>query len=641
MGDTVEAFAAIWGKATGGRAVAVDPHFLDAVEEFTVAPAPGVQEACNWLRAAIEGQGPRRMVFLVGGPGGGKSHALIQTVHGLKEDEAGDTGLAQRKYRYVVGASRLTVVNDASIRAGADRHPLADDIDQAAERGDYFLGCVNRGILVEEAHALNADSPGAAVVRWLAGVSPGPSDHPLVEVDASAVLGAARLSLGDNTIDVVAVNVDYCSLFEVRPKVDAELRADPYKVKRLKDRPSVVLESMPAGALLSTVLDHFPADSATGASGFDPIQANLESLRSSTVRSGVLTILRSAEAVAGGRMTFREVWGAILRALAGDLPRDCGPVELAGMFPTLDHSADDLAFFIEMKARARLRLSQSLFGTDTPSEVRLADPVLTFTAPVDPTLDAVPGRLQHGLHGWASPVLDAFSGLITSASPLETLLESISDNDPFRQIVTEFDRNVDKAFVAVTRPEGVDDRQRRGIVSWYGDYLSRLYAVSNGVSAFRPEVAAWLDTRGVLPSRLERELKTLLRPSRDPNDPQSGYLLPLFSSRTIPFSGAISEPQLAMKGEAVVELKHHSGGDAASVEMREGGAIVGEIELDFALIRSALACASERLGVTEQAARVGPRVERFRAKRLTPHRISGSDFRLLSGGGTSDVYVEG
>ena len=433
--------------------------------------------------------------------------------------------------------------------------------------------------------------------------------------------------------------MDHCSLFEARPHVDPDLRADSYKVKRLRKRSIADLTQMPAGALLARVAEDLSVTTDT-AHNVDPVHANIASLQSPAVQAGLLTLLRSGEAVAGTRMTFRELWGAVLRALAGELPQESDPEDLEAMFPPLGIGMTDLERFQELRRRARLRLSESIFGVGLPSEVRATDPVLRVTALVDPILDAVPGRLVDGGHGWATPVLDAFSGLITAVSPLTTLLESIHGGDPFREAVSDFDRSLDDAFMAVTQPEGVDARTRRDIVAWYGDYLSRLYALSNGVPAFRQEVAAWLDTRSTLPSELERELKTLLRPSRDPNDPHSGYLLPLFSSRTVPITGPSPEPQLVLKGEVDVQLRLRPRGDATTVEMSERGVVVGEIELDFALVRTALACASQRLGVTEQAARVGPRVERFRAKRLTPARVAQSEFRLASGQDLTDVYVE-
>lgn len=641
MHDRVEAFAAIWGKATGGRAVAVDPHLKDA-DAFSVPPAPGVQEACDWLREGLLAGSSPRMVFLVGGPGGGKSHALTRMTVGLDEEEAEDTGLAQRKYYFQALNSRLAVVNDASIRGGDDRHPLADDIDLAIRGQECFLGCVNRGILVEEAPALTEDSPGASVVRWLAGVDAAyTGDFPIVEVDNGPVIATATLQVSDSSIDVVAVFVDHCSLFETRPSISQDLHAEPYKVKRLAQRTNCDLSSMPAGALLSAVVRHLAVAEVRGPSGVDPLQANVTSLQAEVVRRGFLTILRSAEAVAGSRMTFREVWGGVLRGTAGDLPQESDVRELGGMFPPLDSELDAVHRFMEMRSRARLRMSESIFGVGVSAENRAVDPFLRFTGPVDPVLDAVPGWIARDEFGWASPVLDAFSGLITAVSPLQTVLGSVEADDPFHEVVTDFDHALDSAFVAVTQPEGIDDRARRDVIAWYGDYLSRLYALSNGVSAYRQEVSTWLATRSALPSSLKGELKTLLRPSRDPNNPQSGYVLPLFSSRTVPISGQAPEPQLVLQGEDDVHLELVKRGDAVAVEMRELGKSVGEIELDFALIRTALSCAGRRLGVTEQAARVSPRVERFRAKRLVPARIAESEFRLVVGENLMDVHVGG
>ncbi|MDU0314404.1 hypothetical protein RKE38_11955 [Phycicoccus sp. M110.8] len=639
MVDLEGAFGPIWGKATGGRSVAVDPNMNDA-DAFTVAPAPGVREACDWLREGLDRGGPQRLVFLVGGPGGGKSHALAHMTADLEEDDAEDTGLAQRKYVYRAGQSRLVVVNDASIRGANDRHPLADDVDSAVGARDYFLGCVNRGILVEEAHALGTETVGASIVRWLADVDGVATGFQLTSRMQGPLVSRAELHLGDRDIEFVAVYVDHCSLFEVRPQVDEALCAQPYRVKRLKQRATLDTLSTPAGSLLSLVAHHLSHADEPPAPAGDPLAANIASFQSVAVQRGFLTLLRSAEAVAGARMTFREVWGAIMRAMAGDLPQMTDPQALATMFPLIDEELNPAARFAELRHRARLRASQAIVGADLPSEVRATDPVLRITALVDPVLDAVPGSVDDPHFGWASPVLAAFSGLITAYSPLKTILESIPDHDPFREAVTDFDRALDDAFVAVTQPEGVDDKTRREIVAWYGDYLSRLYAVANGVSAFRQEVSAWLETRSSLPSAVKTQLKTLLRPSRDPNDPQSGYLLPLFSSRTVPLTGPSAEPQLVLQGEDDVQLELVFRGDSVTVNMRELGILVGEIELDFALIRTVQSCANQRLGVTEQAARVSPRVERFRAKRLIPERVENSEFRVITGQALTDLYVE-
>jgi len=640
-GDPYLVLHQIWGKATGGSEVAVDPS--DEVDpRFHVDPAPGVKEACSELRTRAETGGPLQMVFLVGGPGGGKSHALIELTRGLAALASSDDGLARRSYSYSIGEQTLRVVNDASIPATGTTtsHPLSDDIERAVANREYLLACVNRGILVEEANALTDNDCGAAVIRWLAGIDQAPHDQPITvnEADKGQVLVHATVATSGGPVDLVMVHVDMCSLLEPRPRPGEDGRISPYKVLRLNQRAAKDLLDIPAGALLGKVVSEMVPEAAMNP--HDPVLANVKSLSSDAGQRGLLTVLRSTEAVAGARLGFREVWGAVVRALAGDGPREGDPEALRLRFPVVDPS-EPHAVFEELRSRAGYRFNQAIFGVGVTSERRSADPLLRITSLVDPVLDAVPGRLQDNIGvGWASPVLDAFSGLITSVSPLETLLQSLAADDGLHDVVTSFDRALDAAFLSATGPGEMDVPRRREVVSWYGDYLCRLYAISNGVAAFRAEVETWLRTRTTLPTDFSDALRTLLRPWSDPENPLSDYLLPLFSSRTVPVTGATPENRLVMKGEGSVTLNCITTGDLTTVTMLEDGTSVGEIELDFALIRSAMSCSERRLGMTEQSAVVGPRVERFRAKRLTSPKVAHSSLRLLGPAGAADVVME-
>jgi hypothetical protein len=454
------------------------------------------------------------------------------------------------------------------------------------------------------------------------------------------LLRRAQVTIAGQLIDLVAVSVDYCSLLEPRPKVDEDLACEPYKVMNLKKRVQFDPDQLPAGELLARVLHALAvaSDDAAESSRDNPVLANLYSLASPAVRSGLLTVLRASEAVSGGRLSFREVWGVVLRCLAGDLPEQ-GPPELArSSFPPLGDDLSALERFTELRSRARYRFSEAIFGAGFEARGHMADPVLRFTSAVDPVLDAVPGYLTDRVEGWASPVLDAFSGLVAAESPLETLLSVLPSGDSFPASVAEFDRALDEAFVCATQAGEMKDQALREVVGWYGDYLSRLYAVSNGVPAHSLEVGLWLRSRSsTIPAELESGLKTLLRPLQKPDEPNAEYLLPLFNSRTVPYSGAVPEPRLALKGDPSVSLQRTGRGDFVSLEMFEAGASVGEIELDFALLRSAMACAEARVGVTERAALVGPRVERFRARRLTSALVNGSALRVIGPHGSYEI----
>lgn len=339
-------------------------------------------------------------------------------------------------------------------------------------------------------------------------------------------------------------------------------------------------------------------------------------------------------------MSFREVWGAVLRVLVGELTQHGSAPLVVSKFPPLTSDLLPLQRLEQLRFRARYRFSEAIFGVGGSPDGFVNDPVLRFTSAVDPVLDAVPGTLAHRGDGWASPVLDAFSGLIAAESPLDTLLAELPTDDSFAEAVTGFDRALDASFVLATQSGDLSHRDLRDVVAWYGDYLTRLYAISHGVSAYHAEVGLWLRSRAGLPTELDVGLRTLLRPLQKPGDPTAEYLLPLFSSRTVPYSGGVPEPRLALKGDPAVSLKPVRRGDSVTLEMFETGVAVGEIELDFALLRSAMACTESRVGITERAALVGPRVERFRARRLTSLLVKNSALRVIGPHGSYEIEQE-
>src|SRR5690554_6609663 len=113
----------------------------------TVPRAAGGDEASAWLKEGMTREGLPRLLFLIGGPGAGKSHAASHVLSGLEALEA-ESGLAQRTYKYALGSRGLTIVNDATI--GSDEFPtspLSKEIDAAISEGDNLLACVNRGVV--------------------------------------------------------------------------------------------------------------------------------------------------------------------------------------------------------------------------------------------------------------------------------------------------------------------------------------------------------------------------------------------------------------------------------------------------------------------------------------------------------------
>lgn len=661
--DRWEVLSHLWARATGGTDIAATPE--SDQDYWSSAPsAPGVDEATDWFRHRMQEAASRpTLLFLVGGPGAGKSHAAAAAVSGLRRVDPEDDGLAHRSYRYQAAGRHLVVVNDATITSeGNLGSALTADISKALNEPAHLLACVNRGVLVEELAAhwrgATAAADGALLVSWLHEAQPGMSDIGTLQLQPleshSYMRFAALYRDGERVADAVAVYVDVCSLLETRPSVERspspsslDLRPQAYSVTRLTRRSASHQQGTPAGALFEAVLGRIEVAASTADDvPFDPVRANVESLSDPEVRTGVLTFLRSAEIASSKRLAYRETWGVLVRSLVGYAPEVATPDGLRHLLLRWqpDPDAPDASQWEAMQRLATLRFSQALVGAGQPmgSSDPSVNPVTKLLWPMDPVRDARPGEYKAKTwnSGWATPVVDAFSGQVVAGSPLETLLEDIDGGDALHRAVKDFDWALDRSFVRTSRTVSTSARQE--MIAWYGAYLMRLYALANGISAFRSEVAlwtqAWRDAPN-LPDALDMTLTTLLRPKRDPADPASSVLVPLFDSRTTPIVGFQVEPRLALKTEGV-ELTTLRDGETLFLQLTEKSKPVGKIELDFPLIRESLACSMEHIGVTEQTSVASPRLERFRAARLAPNLLKGAKYRIVAGAHEYTFTVE-
>lgn len=650
----------LWDRATGGNDVAAHPA-TDEKDLWGKAPRPaGVDEATDWLQAGLEEAGLPRYLFLVGGPGAGKSHAAAAVASKLTEIEPRNDGLAHRTYDYVsADRQTLRIVNDATIRSTKQTDgALVEDIAYATRQKGNLLACVNRGILVEEvAISQKKESmlrgPGDAILAWIQNsvdVGHGVDlEWNVVEQHRKAFLRVGSLTKnGSEVAHMIVVFVDVCSLFEKRPHVeivhsssrDVELYAADYAVTSFEERAEWATDETPAGSLLTRVLEKIGGGDSDVAIEFDPIQANHDSLKSSSVRTGIMSILRASEIVASQRMTYREVWGSIVRCFVGEAPEMAGREELKEMVLALQPQTDDARErFRAMQKLAGLRFSQTIYGLDQHLTGRIPDPlrnpVTRLTSGVDPVKDSIPGFYKGRFGtGWATPIADAFAGPVISSSPLESLLEDLEGSeDGFLEVVTDFDRAVDAAFVRLTNSPELSDSERYRFISWYGGYLTRLYATANGIPAFSQEVSAWtlawVHSPNLTPT-LKSQLSTLLRPARDPNTTGSASLIPLFDSRTDPIIGQVTSPKLGLRlGE--VELRTITQGENISLTLREEAKTVGEVSLDFALVREAMAAIDGRPGLTELSDTTSPRLERYRSARLVPQRLDQASYCVVTG----------
>jgi hypothetical protein len=661
----VDALSKLWGQATGGGNVAAQPG--TATHWPTAARPAGLEEALAWFRGGFERSRFPRFLFLVGGPGAGKSHAAAHVVAGLSEIAPFEDGLAHRTYQYETVSRPLTVVNDATIKDRSHlRGALARDLAAAVDGDTHFFACINRGILIEEMADLNSpepepDSPERALVNWLlhdgsTAVRTADSQWRVADGQQTAYIRAGDLFHTDSQVaQILVVFVDVCSLFEKSPNCSIQQLAeesaavfgDTYRVERFRDRPNLQPAALPAGQLFESVVTSIRSSMpALDPDYLDPFRANLQSLDSGKVLSGLLSVLRASEIVSSQRMTYREVWGALSRAIVGDLPAQRSGSELKDFILSSQPTGDDpVARFEQITQLASIRFSQAIFGADAshilPDQL-LRDPITRLTHLVDPVRDALPGSNVQGTGGWATPISDAFAGQVGDASPLDALLYGIDEGDPFRQAVTDFDRSIDDAFRTASDAPGLTPHKRYEFIVWYGGYLMRLYATSNGIPAFRGEIETWTSAWALspkIPGALESQLMTLLKPARVQGASDGASLIPIFDSRTNPITGD-SRPLLALRTNHI-EMVTSRLSESLFLHLKEGTKEIRPVLLDFPLVREAMACGEGYPGVTELSGITSPRLERFRAARLVPGKhMDTQRYRVVSGLSDEVLSVE-
>lgn len=615
-------FEALWERATGGTAIAVSPTHAGSAAWPLGQSAPGADEAVDALRVSLEGETEMQFVFLVGGPGNGKSEIARRVTRDFEVIGKQSPHVAHRKYEYQTQGRNLCVINDATIPVdghSAATGQLTVDIDECIRGNVSLLANVNRGILFEERRAREPEASvlGSAreILEWICEVSISLVDGPTSQL---CPVASKQFDINGEKVLVRVVLMDICSLLERRPEVsvhdDGVLSlTSSYVITRLAKRTDFPPSDFPAGVVLEQFIEAIKPTLVDGGKT-NPLTANLSLLGDEQYRANLLTILRAGEIASSRKLTYRELWGAFTRSIAGWLPELLGPDE-ARSYLTLPPEEDPRMTFPRLADLASLRTHQALVGARpyAGGSVRQTltanadNPVLRITRRVDPALDATPD--------WSGPVYESMAFPDENQSPLDALRD-ISKRVGHDLLETEFDRELDRAWVSWI--EDAADKDRRAASSWYGEYLIRLYAFSIGRPAFFLELdlwtRAWL-SKGPWPGKLKEALRTLVYPK----GPTGGAMaLPVLEARADPITRDSAGFRFVRTVETHSELKRVRRGDALFVRIELANADA-ELELDFDLLREALACQDDRQGISERARATLPRLERFRANLLRPN----------------------
>lgn len=624
------ALSALFTLASGGSDVAANlaqPDTPNPLRALGQSPA-GVEEAVAWFNTNVE-SGTQSFLFLIGGPGGGKSHTTAQIVRRFKEFDPKTSKLAHRKHRYAAESSQLkiTVINDATIRGREhSSFPLVRDIAAALGNGDSLICCINRGVLLEE--ILCEEPEYKDIVDLLKGLKE--SDN-----QADTLLKAGQYENGKTKIPTLSVAFDVCSLLERTPKTSISLSedstpiitAETYRIAEYGNRLSKPEDyETIASDLISKVCKRISDEYDSNSGLMDPVTANLQTLATPLIVKQICTIMRNSEIIANRRLSYRELWGATTLLVVGEAPAMITPEKLVDYIASLQPQGVDAIVDLKMAAKlSDLRLSQAMFGVKfgNPPKAHVAGDSLDLRqslALVDPFRDAQPGTLLQNIpvNGWATPLHDAFTGAFAAMSPLGALL-----NNPqlvnLKSVVTDFDRKLDDLFVKAMQSELMKTPARADLIAWYSGYLTRLFAISAGISGFASTFIEWTklwNLAPLIPNKLKDQIVTLLKPSRVPGANKSS-LIPLFDSRTLPIQGELTNPKLSLQVNDL-EIKAIGSGNSLFLLLTESDKQSARILLDFPLFREVTACASGHTGVTEQTSISAPRLERIRSSNLVP-----------------------
>lgn len=643
------------GRYFGGAFVADTPGNEESAGSWPNGKsAPGAQECCDFLLEACNSSSPTdvpMLVFLIGGAGNGKSYLAKKVSNQLKGTRIDEKStFARRRYDYrLANGGSLHVVNDATIppkNCSGRRDYLVSDIASALDQGSSMLACVNRGILVSEANVAADGSDQSRhvsieLVRWLLSghikKDLGANDVLRLDVSDSPDNGGhytfCRINSSVSTVAVVHVAfMDQCSLFEPFPEAvyrDQKITG-PILLPELPQltpicSPGRADSNLPGKEALSGLYERVAEDIdaiALPGGDLDPVKANIHCLSDPEVLNGVCNIIRAAEIITGNHINYRDVWGLSVVALIGPLP--------AGGLDEYEHWVADQAERVrtqdvteQLKAITRLamrRMHMTLFSTSGPA-ILLAD----SEQPTYPTVQAMESMaLADPLVCLSEDAIqlikDKLALLDEEKGPGKALAEQ---NQLFAKVWTRFDQRLEDAILAwlYATEEGLKFSERNQVLSWYGQYLARLFSVANGKPAYESLVNRWQEVwlraaRGLVkPTRaLSDGLNRLLFTPFDEDRDET--FLPVFSSRVTPVTSGQNCQGVALAiPTSQYYWEHHVFGSAIIMMLKKytrPGTPISEFMLDFPMLRE-IDAQSAGGGFTEAAIDVEPRIERVRA----------------------------
>jgi len=651
--------AELWARAYGGNSAAVSPWAPSMSGSWLGPTSPGLAEVEELATRVLSAGEDQIWIFLVGGPGSGKSSYASRFLDRNGYLIASGNELHRRHYLAQHPSWRpIRFVNDATVRTKGLKEGLQIDMAQADQSKSQLLTCVNRGVLADELNLTNdPSSEFFEVLDWIArGSDRTPKSLlPLVELDYMQV---AKQALEDGSIRyIAAIYMDVASMLEEQPLVEhtgsfESLQCSSLKMQSSDDGKLLGSDASPFSILLQKISQTLSVEylrERFKLSDLNPIVANANQLNDPEFRRGLISILRTSEIRVGSRLNYRSFWTILARLMFGDLPNKTDIDGLATKLLTIEQQVQNSGEFAELFELAGLRSTEAVF--ENRQELASAasfDPGLKFTLAVDPAI-ASSGEIGISANStsdksvYVKPIAHAFQSAEVGEGILDTISQQTGNPLPLKK--TAFDVRLDSLF-ALARGSDSADRLSNYEVSSYARYLLRISSVYGGICHGLKEAQEWVALWSFSPyipqrDQLTAKIESLIKPKIGRSDLQQTALLSLLESRARPIvQTSESEPILAKQLDNIQFSTTKIGADLFLV-LNEYNTDIGRIKIDHSFLRELLNTSPFAVGVTEETYFLAPRLERTRSVKLLSSPDNQAEvFAVVVGDRVKSAFVD-
>tara|TARA_Y100000294_G_scaffold176593_1_gene199409 strand:+ start:588 stop:2834 length:2247 start_codon:yes stop_codon:yes gene_type:complete len=619
----------IASRSFGGDDSTVVPSVdMGLMDEFEGVYPAGVKDVMEQFVESITSNNETiEWIFMIGGPGNGKSYQAGRLLNdlGIDIEVKGIGGTAERSYSSA--EAKVKVINDATIRThtGTDSpNDLAIDLRESLEtlKNDklYLMANINRGILIEEKHALEENKKWLVeyeIINCLLGLEFEDLQFlELVHNDTDSAYFNRYKMVKDTQglkydLYLNLVYLDKLSLLELTPSLTNEdgsikfidngdnVEVAPCKIMNYDSEDRV---NTPFGLLLNEIINSLLDCDGFASNEFCPFYSNVKSLSNTQLRLNLLNFLRASEIASGKIYSYREIWHLISFFILGPYVEEWNT----------KHPSD----WVTANKKNYLELFMQRYGTSLCNEENVPDVLKEYVSNkvirryplvLDNIIRIEPARDTSA--DWATKVNEAIEGIKFDKMLCNDVL--INNDDYFKLYWNKLDKRVEEEIVLKNfNSLGTQTKDKSLLLSWYARIIYRAFGISTGNYGHKDVIDHWLQlvkTKNIndQSNKIAIGLKSMLKMGID-----GQQFLPIFHPRTEPLKSFQNTAVWCVGYESeILKLKFKLNGDLLILELIIENTSLADVVIDFDVAREAF-MHNPSYGFTENGGTIMPRVER-------------------------------